>query len=379
MKEEEFQYWKKLRRHLHSIPELAWQEKMTTEIVYRELAKYQSGQIKRLNAGGLLWEWTSQNKGPRILFRAELDALPINEENDFDYKSIHEGNAHKCGHDGHMVMVLALAKYIENNPPNMGGVTLLFQPAEENGEGAGVLLKENPDLNCDFVFALHNVPGFKRGDIICKAGVFSASVSSLIVDLQGKTSHAAEPENGKNPASLISEILPYLETIQQKDPASDFFFLCTVVHINVGKSGALGVSAGKGRLELTMRAWELDVFEKKQKDILAEIERLCKKYELSYSHRWTEGFESNLNGETSVEMIKEAAEANNYTFVLKEVPFKWGEDFGHFTQTYPGAFFGLGAGENHAALHNPDYDFPDELIPIGSGVFKSIIYQMLNK
>lgn len=366
----------KLRKELHQYPEVSEHEYETAKRIKMYLEKFTNGKVQYVAETGILVTFESDEKGKTILLRADTDALPIEEINDFEYKSTSPNVSHKCGHDGHTTMMLGVAELLTKYPIKKGKILLLFQPAEENGKGAEAVLKNSlfEHLSIDYVFALHNLPGFKKNQIVIRENNFNANVKSMIINLAGKTAHAAEPEKGHNPALAIADILHYSEKLTNNNPLQDDFFLITPVHISMGEV-AYGISAGKGELHLTIRSWDLNLFEEKCNKLTNFITSTCKKYNLKNDISWTQEFYANINNPEAVEIIREAALKNKFEVHEMNHPFKWGEDFGLFTQKYTGAMFGIGAGEDTPALHNPDYDFPNEIIATGIQQF----YQIINE
>lgn len=363
------------RKKLHAQPELSGEEENTAKIITKALQEYHPTQIiQKIGGHGVAAIFDSKKPGETTLFRSELDALPIQEINNFGHTSKKQGVSHKCGHDGHATILVGLAEKISQNPPKKGKVILLFQPAEETGEGAQAVLKDPKfsDLHPDQIYALHNVPGFKIGEIICKPDTFTASVSSVAIQLSGKTAHAAEPENGINPDLAIAELILRLKKRNHTNPNAANFAVITTIYTQIG-SQDYGISAGDGAIHFTIRCWEAKKLDTLKKEVETVVSEICEKHKLKHKLKWFYEFVANKNDKAHFATIKKAAEKNNFAFHLKEHPFKWGEDFGVFTQKYKGAMFGLGAGENTPALHNPDYDFPDELISIGINMFHSIL------
>jgi amidohydrolase len=367
----EIKYLTDFRRHLHKNPELSNKEELTAKEIVKELRICNPSQlITKVGGHGILAIFTAKTVGETILFRAELDALPIHEENGFEHQSINPQISHKCGHDGHAAMLLGLARQIKSKPLLKGSVALLFQPAEETGEGAKAVLEDKKfkQLKPDFVFALHNVPSYKKGEIIVRSGAFTASVISLKISLKGKTSHAAEPEHGINPDLAVQELILAIKALGNNDIKSEEFSVITTVFITLG-SKDYGISAGDAELHFTIRCWTSSQLKELKNKIGILVLNVSEKHQLKVALDWFSEFESNNNTVEAVHHIKKAATSNNYFILEKENPFKWGEDFGLFTQHFKGAMFALGAGINTPALHHPDYDFPDEIIPIGIQMF----------
>jgi amidohydrolase len=364
----------KIRKEIHQFPEVSLNEYATAKRIEKYLKKYCKGEIIRIADTGVLLLFDTHKKGKNILLRADTDALPIIEINDFEYKSKAYGVSHKCGHDGHTAIMLGVAELLSKFPPESGKVMLLFQPAEEDGKGAEVVLKSEffKKQEFDYVFALHNLPGFKKNKIVLRSNNFNANVKSMIIKLEGKTAHAAEPEKGHNPSLAIADILYFSEKLTYNYPEKDDFFLITPIHLSMGEL-AYGISAGSGEIHLTIRSWDLSLFDEKCKELEDFIDKSCSKYKLKREISWTQEFYANQNHSEAVELIRRSAIENNFEIQEMTYPFKWGEDFGLFTQKYKGAMFGLGAGESCPALHNPDYDFPDEITATGIQQFYQLI------
>lgn len=369
----------KLRQEFHANPELSGNEYKTQRRIIEFLRNYTDADTKVLAKTGAIATFDSGEKGPHVLIRGDIDALPIEEVNTFSYRSKIEGVSHKCGHDGHIAILLGIALELTINKPIVGKVSLLFQPSEENGKGAQLVI-EDPvfkEYQPDFVFALHNLPGYDKHEIVVRNEAFTCNVKSIIVKLYGKTAHAAEPEQGNNPACVISEVIKYAKEHTHNKIESEDFFLMTPVYANLGDK-AYGISAGYGEVHLTIRSWSVDLMNKKSDALQRFIYSKCKHFGIKPEISWTEVFHANINYPQAVDYIKIAAEENQLPLNQRIVPFKWGEDFGLFTQKYHGAMFGLGSGKDCPALHNPDYDYPDEITPSGVNVFLSIIRQILN-
>lgn len=369
----------KERKVLHQNPELGEQEFETSKRILNYLKANCNGKTEMLTETGVMITFEFDASGPTVLLRADIDALPIQEVNDFEHQSKNKGISHKCGHDGHTAIMLGLAELLSDFPLKTGKIMLIFQPAEENGMGAEAILKtpQFENLEIDYVFALHNLPQFPKHQIVIRADNFNANVKSLIIKYNGKTAHAAEPEQGFNPALAIAETLQYCEELTKNDPRAADFFLITPIHISMGEQ-AYGVSAGAGELHLTIRSWDLALFDEKCAALKAYIDSRCSVYQLEPVYSWTQVFYANQNENSAVEIIRKAAKVNHFDIHEMTYPFKWGEDFGLFTQKYKGAMFGLGAGMETPALHNPDYDFPDEITTTGIQQFYTILKETIS-
>lgn len=369
-----------LRQELHQYPEISGKESKTAKRILGFLSKYKPNQlITNIGGNGILAIYEGKKAGKSVLFRCELDALPITEINSFDYKSVYEGVSHKCGHDGHMAILCGLAKKLYQNPIDKGTVMLLFQPSEEDGNGAKSVLEDSQfqGIQPDFAFALHNLPGYKKHQIVIKEATFTCAVNSMVIQLEGKTSHAGEPENGINPALAIAEIITAFNTAINTDVASQNYCLITPIHIYMGEK-AYGVSAGHGEVHFTVRSNSNAHMKIIESNLEENAQEIASKFKLKTNIHWIQSFQANENNVEAANFIRNAASNLDLNVLEKELPFTFGEDFGLFTQRFKGAMLGIGSGENTPALHNPDYDFPDEIIETGNVLFYQIAKEITN-
>ncbi len=369
-----------LRHELHKFPELSDNEFVTSERIASFLSNYKNAEIIRgLGGHGIACVFKGMEQGPSVLFRCDLDALPIDEINDLEYKSTEEGIAHKCGHDGHMAIIAGLADLLSNNPPEKGQVVLLFQPSEENGQGASRVVNDEKfkKIRVDYAFALHNLPGFPKGHILLRNETFAAASKGMIIKLTGKTSHAGEPENGNSPAVAMSDIIKQLDDLPNKKGLFSDFRLLTVIHARLGEV-AFGTTPGYAEVMATLRTYT----DEDMQTLTEHAERIAKenaeKSKLKYEISYTEEFPATVNNENMADLIEKAANSAGVESQYLEKPFRWSEDFAHFTQSFKGALFGLGSGVDHPQLHNPDYDFPDDIIENGIKIFHEIYKQIIN-
>ena len=361
----------KIRHHLHAHPELSGHEVWTSDFIVKHLREIGVSKIhKGFSQQSILAEIDGQKPGKTLLFRCELDALPIQEANSFAHRSTQKGISHKCGHDGHSASMLAFAQKLILNPLQRGKILLFFQSAEETGAGAKAAIESNffQQYSIDYAFAYHNLPSFPLGAVLCKAGIFTPCVESFCLKLIGKHCHASQPANGINPANAIAEFIQFMNQFHQPDKTRADYFVVTPIHINMGEK-AYGTSAGEAEIGYTIRTWEKYILEEHKQLITQKIENICEKERLLFNISWFESFMSNNNHATAFQHIQTAAAQNNLTFIEIDQPFDFGEDFGLFTDVYKGAMLGIGSGENCPALHTVEYDFPDELIDIGSDMF----------
>ena len=327
-----------IRHCLHENPELSGNEFRTAEFINQYLSNLSCKVVTKIDGNSLAAIWESNENGLNLLFRADFDALPIEEISNLKYRSKQPGIAHLCGHDGHTAILLGLARYIEDNPPRNGKLILLFQAEEETGAGAKKvidhpILTHNPP---DYVFALHNLPGFPMDSIICSKKNFTSASVGMKVKLIGKTSHAANPENAISPAKTMARIILKLDEINQKKYTD--FCLLTIIHSRLGKI-AFGTTPGEAEIMATLRAYEdIDLVLMKN-DCEKIIQNEVKKTKLKYELQWVEEFIATTNHPKAFDIVREAVNKNHYRFIENSEPFRWSEDFGYLTQRFPGALF----------------------------------------
>lgn len=366
---------KSLRKKLHKHPELSGQEAETAGRIKRFIKKYDDAKIiENIGGHGLAVIYEFSSTGPTIVIRCELDALPIEEINNFEYRSRIKKVSHKCGHDGHMAILTGLTFWLKKQNFNNGKVILLFQPAEEKGTGAFAVINDSKfsDINPDYIFALHNIPGEPLHSIVMLDGNFSSTVQSVAIQLEGEESHSAQPEQGINPALCIAELTQIFHKLNVNDPADKDFRLCVPIYFNMGKQ-SYGISAGFGEMHYTMRTRNVAQMEKLKQEVEDILSSVCPTHKLGFTTKWFDYFPTVINDKFCNQVILETAKAHHFDIIHKKAPFKFGEDFGWFSERYKGAMFGIGAGIECSGLHKADYDFPEEILETGMDMFNGII------
>lgn len=368
-----------LRREIHQFPELSGAEAQTAARVVNFISQYKPEKVYRnLGGHGVAFVFEGEKPGKTVGLRCELDALPIAEVNEFEYRSQHPRIGHKCGHDGHIAILAGVAQALSHTRTRSGRVFLLFQPAEETGQGAARVVSDPQFalLKPDMMFALHNLPGFEKHQIVVSNGIFSSASKGIIFKLKGKTSHAGEPERGVNPAKAVSLILQDLLSIEERGHFQSFV-LATVVHVALGEI-AFGTSAGYAEVRATLRAYQNEDMTLMTKELKDAAVQIANEEHLDLEIDFAEAFPATPNNEQCTQIVRQAAQTNGFQTCELEKPFRWSEDFSHFALQVPSALFGLGAGTEHAQLHNPDYDFPEEIIDTGVQTFTAICHQILS-
>ena len=368
------------RHSLPRKPELSGREDSTAAAIQDHITAYlPDNLITGLGGRGVAAEFKGPESGPRILLRCDMDALPINENLDVPYSSVTAGVSHKCGHDGHTAILMGVAARLHEHPPARGAVVLLFQPAEETGEGASRVITDSKfkDIEPDFVFALHNLPGFPLGSIVLKSGAFSSASIGIRIELTGASSHASEPQKGSSPALATAKIIEAFTGYSQPSASKSDASKLTLTHVRVGSEN-YGTSPGEGCILAVLRTCTTEGMMYFSRKVEETARTIALNNKLDCRISWTDEVPVTEKSPKAVNVIRSAAGNLGLIIVQPDTPFPWSEDFGHFTMKFPGALFGIGAGTDTPALHSPEYDFPDELIPLGADIFIEITNELLN-
>lgn len=366
---------------LHRRPELSGAEAETARAVAAALDETGADAIVTgLGGHGVAAIYRGAGGGPTVMIRAELDGLPIEEVSDLPHRSEIAGKGHLCGHDGHMAILMAVAKGLGRHRPARGRAVLLFQPAEENGAGASAVLADPKfsALKPDFVFSLHNFPGLPLGHVALTEGPVNCASRGMKITLSGKTAHASSPEDGVAPTFALAKLLSSLTALGAGGALDENFTLVTVTHAKLGEE-AFGISPGYAEIWATLRT----LTDERMAALVAAAEALVRNEteasRLDATISYEDVFHQCSNAAPAVGELRRALdeEGVSHDRGAGALPMKASEDFGLFGRVAPSAMFFLGAGENHPRLHNPDYDFPDALIGIGARIFMRAIRNLV--
>jgi len=367
------------RRELHRYPELSGDEVETARKIAAALKPLSPTRVLTgLGGHGVAAVFDSGKEGPTVLFRAELDALPIQECNDIPWASQTSGKSHVCGHDGHMTMLLALGRLVSRRPVAHGRVVLMFQPAEEDGSGAKAVVADPAyqDIKADWAFAIHIEPGRPFGYVSTCVGLINCASLGLRIKLSGKTAHAADPEDGVSPAQAVAELIPALDALGQGGSLDDDFRLVTITHAKIGEP-TFGVAPGEAEIFATLRTAGDDGMEYLENMARTHASATAEKFGLGVDFEVCDNFAASINDPDAYRVATKAMDAIDVAYGDAGVPMRASEDFGVFGWDAKAAMLCLGPGETYAALHNPDYDFPDDLIPVGGAIFERIARDLL--
>jgi amidohydrolase len=367
-----------LRHRLHAAPEPSGEEAGTAAVMREALAGCGATQvIAGIGGHGLaaVFDSPRPDAGPTVALRAELDALPLTDLGAHDHASTRPGCSHACGHDGHLAMLAGVARGLTDRPLERGRLVLLAQPAEETGAGARAVAADERwnALDPDYVFAVHNLPGYPLGAVLLRPGPFCAGSVGLAATLTGRSSHAAYPERGLSPAPALERLLPELAALPVAFEQRGMPAMVTVVHARLG-AAAFGTAPGDAEIMATLRAADDGVLADLRAAAAALVTRVAGDQGLAARLAWQDEFPVTVNDDLAVAVAEAAATAAGLQMAAPdESPFRWSEDFGWLAAPSCGAMIGLGAGTSQAGLHAGDYDFPDALLPVGVRFWNALI------
>ena len=379
-----------LRRDIHAHPELCFQENRTADLVAAQLSSWGIEVHRGMGTTGVVGVIKNGTSSRSIGLRADMDALPVHEANTFAHASQHPGKMHACGHDGHTAMLLAAARHLSQHKHFDGTVVLIFQPAEEGGGGAREMIKDGlfDKFPVDAVFGLHNWPGMAVGQAAVSAGPVMASSHEFKITIRGKGCHAALPHNGIDPVPIACEMVQAFQTIVSRNikPVDAGVISVTMIHAG----DATNVVPDSCELQGTVRTFTvemLDMIERRMKSIAEHV---------SAAHEATCQFEFVRNYPPTINHAKEAdftrsvlADIVGEDNVLAQEPTMGAEDFSYMLLKKPGTYFFLANGDGQhremghgggpCTLHNPSYDFNDDLIPLGGTIWVRMVEKFLAK
>jgi amidohydrolase len=373
-----------IRRDLHAHPELSFQEQRTSGVVAQYLRKLGIETHTGLAKTGVVAVIPGKkNGGKGVALRADMDCLPMHEQNTFGHKSQHEGRMHACGHDGHTTMLLGAARYLAETRNFDGTAYLVFQPAEEGGGGGQVMVQEGlfERFPAHEIYALHNWPGLPPGQMAVRAGPVMAATDEVQITLRGRGGHGAMPHLVVDPVVAAAQVISALQTIASRNVSPVDAVVVSICSMQTSQLGAFNVIPDFVKLVGTVRTFRpetRDLAEKRLKEIVTKVaEALGASTEIHYSR----GYPATINSAREAQFAAQVGErlfgkANVFT---EHEPTMGGEDFSYMLQARPGAyvFLGQGGAAGGCFLHNPQYDFNDEVIPLGAGYLAALVEEAL--
>ncbi len=357
---------KEIRSELHNCPEYSHCETGTAKILLKYLEASKPDHIySSLGGNGIIAEYCGIREGAAKMFRCEMDAIKT--DNGFE---------HLCGHDGHMTILLGLAQILSSDRNFEGKVYLLFQPAEEIGEGAALMVKdiEKLGLKFDYAYALHNNPGYPLNSIIIHNGTYAAGSTGMELNFVGSPAHAAFPEQAVSPLNAIFSTIGEVKSLNEDKTSFSDFVLGTVVNVEVGEVN-YGVTPGEGSLRLTLRSFADPDLDKLCHKIETFAKKESQKEGLRLTVSYHDKFPATVNNEQANNNVIKSATELGMKIIYAKNPTRGSDDFSFFTIKSKGAFFDIGNGEGRADIHQADYQFEDQILIPAINLFSSIIYK----
>ncbi len=363
------------RRHLHTIPELGLECHETAAFVAERLRAFGVDELHEgIATSGIVAIIEGQGEGPTIGLRADMDALPIHEATGKDYASTREGKMHACGHDGHTTMLLGAARYLAETRNFAGRVALIFQPAEETGGGAGVMVEEGIMERFDIaqVYGIHNAPGFDEGAFYTTPGPIMAAVDEFHIHIKGKGGHGAMPHDTRDPVVAACGIATAIQTIVSRNHVAMQDLVVSVTQIHTGSAD--NVIPETAYINGTVRTFDREVQAMVIRRMQQIVDGQAASYDVSAELVYEVGYPATVNDPAKTETaIAAASEVVGADRVHGDYGREMGaEDFSFMLEKRPGAYLFLGTGEG-AGLHHPEYDFNDEIAPLGASFFARIV------
>ena len=382
-----------VRRDIHAHPELCFEEVRTAEVVAAKLTEWGIPVHRGMGTTGVVGIVHGRDGGAcgrAIGLRADMDALPMQEHNHFAHASQHAGKMHACGHDGHTAMLLAAAQHFSKHRNFDGTVYLIFQPAEEGGGGAREMIKDGlfEQFPVEAVFSMHNWPGMPVGSFAASAGPVMASSNEFHIVIRGKGSHAALPHNGIDPVPVACQMVQAFQTIisRNKKPVDAGVISVTMIHTGE----ATNVVPDSCEIQGTVRTFTyevLDLIERRMQEI---AEHTCAAFGASCEFQFRRNYPPTVNHPAETAFVREVlAGIVGADQVLVQEPTMGAEDFAYMLQARPGCYIFIANGEGAhreighgggpCTLHNPSYDFNDDLIPLGATYWVRLAEQWLSQ
>lgn len=368
------------RHDIHKHPELGFNEMRTAEKiaqVLKDLGIETHENIGRTGIVGVIKKGSSKRA---IGLRADMDALPIQEMGEHDYKSVHDGVFHGCGHDGHTSMLLGAASKLLNEDFD-GTVYLIFQPSEENGLGALAMMDDGlfERFPMDAIFGLHNMPGIKQGKFAIKSGQMMTSEDVFMIEIAGKGGHASMPHMTKDPMIAGAEVVTALQSIVSRSLGPEEWGVVSVTEFIT--DGARNIIPSNVTIKGDARALDPAIQKKIEQRMRDIVDGVCKSHDVTGNVRYNHEFIVLDNSEKETAAAVAAAALTVGTDMVDGAceTCPCSEDFAQFLKTVPGCFIllGAGAGDNSPPLHNPYYDYNDDLLEIGADYWINMVKSKL--
>lgn len=370
----------RIRRDIHAHPEIGFQEHRTAALVADELKRYGVDEIHtgvgKTGVVGVIRGRINAH-GKRIGLRADLDALPMREENDFAWRSSRPGVMHGCGHDGHTAMLLGAARYLAASREFDGTVHCIFQPGEEGFAGAKAMIDDGlfERFDCDSVYAMHNWPQMRPGLVSVNPGPMMAAADRIEITINGRGGHGAHPHLAIDPVLVAAQIITAAQSIVARNISPHDQAVISLCAIDAGDLSAMSVIPRQAKLSGTVRTFRIEVQEMIEERLRRLVESIALGFGASADIKYERIYPATVNTAAEAEFaIRVADQLLGRENVLRDTPPSMGaEDFSFMLQVRPGAYLRLGQGaQGGCFLHNSRYDFNDEVLPLGAALYASL-------
>ena len=374
------------RHHIHKHPELSFKEELTSDYIASVLEANDIEMHRGLAVTGIVATIHGKKEGRVIGLRADMDALPIQEKNDFSHKSVHDGKMHACGHDGHSTMLLGAAVHLKENNNFSGTVHFIFQPAEEGGGGGRVMVEEGifEKFPCEAVYGMHNWPGMAEGQFAVHDAAVMAANETLKISIKGKGGHAAMPDQCVDPVVIGAQIITALQSVVSRNVAP---LDSAVVSITMVDAGFVSnVIPNDMNLTGSLRYFSTDVGNEVKANIKKIVEGISHSMGATATFSSTPNYPATVNTPKHAELCATAAAeiVGSNNVLRNEQPSMGSEDFSFLLNASEGAYIWIGNGlvpengpEGGCMLHNTEYDFNDEILPLGSSYWVQLVQGIL--
>lgn len=367
------------RQDLHAHPELGFEEHRTSDFVASKLEEFGVEVHREIGKTGVVGVLRQGNETRSIGLRADMDALPISETNEFSHKSKNPGKMHACGHDGHTVMLLAAAKYLAESRSFSGQVNFIFQPAEEGLGGAKAMIDDGlfDKFPCDRVYAMHNGPGIAVGKFASVPGIRTAAGAFFDIKVIGKGGHGAFPQFAIDPITIAAEIIGAIQTIISRTTSPNDSAVLSITKVHAGD--AYNVIPESAMLSGTVRTFATDKMQEIERQMISISEGISKAHGGTALVEFNTLFLPVLNEEEATDLATEVCRdmVGQDNVITTGSAGTGSEDFSFMSNEVPGCYVIIGNGEDSNALHNPNFDFNDEALVYGGSFFARVIEKEL--
>ena len=377
----DIEYYKNIRKKLHTIPEIGYQEHKTSAFIINELERLGVEYEKNIAKTGIV-AWIKKGTNDKsIALRADIDALPLEEKNSFAHKSTHSNCMHGCGHDGHSTMLLGAIDQLKNHSKFDGTVYFIFQPAEEGGAGAKAMIEDGlfERYKIDKIFGLHNRPTGEFGKFYIKRGAVMSSIDTFKIEIEGKSSHSSMPHTSLNPIVIASHIILAIKSIGSLDIDPNSHSVISVTQISSGD--AVNITPKDCTIEGSIRTYDKNTREIIQNRMASIVKSIAQSFDSSATLNYYDLYPATINTDIDSSIESATKTVGEQGVVTDYISSFASEDFSFFLEQKRGSFVWLGTQKSNSEaipLHSQNYDFNDDAIAIGVNYWVNLVKIELN-